>query len=64
MAQEGKAYRKKKATEYKALYPLSIADAWLAAYAAEQHAVLLHKDAEFKHLPQTQQWLPPKATKC
>jgi len=36
VAQEGKAYRKKKATEYKALYPLSIADAWLAACAAEQ----------------------------
>jgi predicted nucleic acid-binding protein len=52
-----------KAAEYKALYPLSIADAWIAACAFEQGAVLLHKDPEFKVLPVTQELLPLKATK-
>ncbi len=52
-----------KAAQYKALYPLSMADAWIAACAAEQGAVLLHKDPEFKPLPVAQEWLPLKATK-
>ena len=52
-----------KAAEYKALYPLSIADAWIAACAAIQGAVLLHKDPEFKPLPVLQEFLPLKAKK-
>ena len=52
-----------KSAEYKALYPLSIADAWIAACAAEQGAVLLHKDPEFKPLPVLQEFLPLKAKK-
>ena len=52
-----------KSAEYKAMYPLSIADAWIAACAAEQGAVLLHKDPEFKPLPVTQELLPIKAKK-
>jgi predicted nucleic acid-binding protein len=50
-----------KSAEYKALHPLSIADAWIAACAAEQGAVLLHKDPEFKRLPVMQELLPLKA---
>jgi predicted nucleic acid-binding protein len=49
--------------EYKAMYPLSIADAWIAACATEQGAVLLHKDPEFKHLPVLQELLPLKSKK-
>ena len=52
-----------KAAEYKAVYPLSIADAWIAACASELGAVLLHKDPEFKHLPVAQEWLPLKVKK-
>lgn len=52
-----------KAAEYKAMYPLSIADAWIAACAAEQGAVLLHKDPEFKPLPVAQELLPLKVKK-
>lgn len=52
-----------KAAEYKAMYPLSIADAWIAACASEQGAVLLHKDPEFKPLPVTQELLPLKVKK-
>jgi predicted nucleic acid-binding protein len=52
-----------KAAEYKAMYPLSIADAWIAACAAEQGAVLLHKGPEFKPLPVTQELLALKAKK-
>ena len=52
-----------KSAEYKALYPLSIADAWIAACAAEQGAVLLHKDPEFKPLPVLQEFLPLKSRK-
>lgn len=50
-----------KAAEYKAMYPLSLADAWIAACASEQGAVLLHKDPEFKPLPVAQELLPLKA---
>ena len=52
-----------KAAEYKAMYPLSIADAWIAACASEQGAVLLHKDPEFNRLPLAQELLPLKAKK-
>ena len=52
-----------KAAEYKALYPLSIADAWIAACASEQGAVLLHTDPEFKPLPVVQELLPFKVGK-
>lgn len=52
-----------KAAEYKAHYPLSVADAWIAACASEQGAVLLHKDPEFKPLPVTQELLPLKNRK-
>jgi predicted nucleic acid-binding protein len=47
-----------KSAEFKALFPLSMADAWIAACAAEQGAVLLHKDPEFKPLPVLQELLP------
>ena len=52
-----------KAAEFKALYPLSIADAWIAACASEQGAVLLHKDPEFKPLSIAQELLPLKVGK-
>mgnify|MGYP001323119675 FL=1 len=52
-----------RSAEYKAMYPLSIAGAWIAACAAEQGAVLLHKDPEFKPLPIMQELLPLKAKK-
>ena len=50
-----------KAAEYKATYPLSIGDAWIAACASEHGAVLLHKDPEFKPVPVAQEFLPLKA---
>jgi hypothetical protein len=50
-----------KSAEFKALFPLSMADAWIAACAAEQGAVLLHKDPEFKPLPVLQELLPLKS---
>ena len=49
-----------KAAELKALYPLSLADAWIAACALEQGAVLMHKDPEFNALPVPQEVLPLK----
>jgi len=52
-----------RSAEYKAMYPLSIAGAWIAACAAEQGAVLLHKDPEFKPLPVMQELLPLNAKK-
>ncbi len=52
-----------KAAEFKALYALSLADAWIAACADEQDATLLHKDPEFKPLAIVQEFLPLKATK-
>ena len=48
------------AAELKALYPLSLADAWIAACAREQGAVLMHKDPEFHILPIEQEALPLK----
>ena len=52
-----------KAAEFKALHSLSLADAWIAACAAEQGATLLHKDPEFKPLTVAQEFLPMKAAK-
>ena len=52
-----------KAAEFKALHSLSLADAWIAACAAEQGATLLHKDPEFKPVAVVQELLPIKATK-
>ena len=52
-----------KAAEFKALHSLSLADAWIAACAAEQGATLLHKDPEFKPLAVVQELLPMQATK-
>jgi predicted nucleic acid-binding protein len=51
-----------KAAEFKALYSLSLADAWIAACAAEQGATLLHKDPEFAPLDIAQELLPLKPT--
>ena len=52
-----------RSAEFKAMHPLSIADAWIAACAAEQGAVLLHKDPVFKPLPVMQELLPLKTKK-
>ena len=47
-----------KAAEFKALHPLSLADAWIAACAALAHATLVHKDPEFSPLALAQELLP------
>jgi predicted nucleic acid-binding protein len=52
-----------KSAQIKASYALSLADAWVAACAQEQGAVLLHKDPEFKALPIEQEVLPLKKLK-
>ena len=44
-----------RAAAVKAQFPLSMADAWIAAAALEQQAVLVHKDPEFKCLRDLQQ---------
>jgi predicted nucleic acid-binding protein len=49
-----------KAAQFKALHSLSLADAWIAACAAETGAILLHKDPEFKALSVAQELLPFK----
>ncbi|MBI5660511.1 MAG: PIN domain-containing protein [Nitrosomonadales bacterium] len=49
------------AAELKALYPLSLADAWIAACARMHGAVLMHKDPELNALPIEQEALPLKA---
>jgi predicted nucleic acid-binding protein len=49
-----------RAAELKALYPLSLADAWIAACALEHGAVLMHKDPEFHALAVDQESLPLK----
>ena len=42
----------------KACHPLSVADAWIAAAALQQGAVLVHKDPEFPPVALiTQEWL-------
>lgn len=52
-----------RAAELKATYPLSLADAWIAACAIERGAVLMHKDPEFRPLPVEQEVLPLKHKK-
>lgn len=52
-----------RSAEFKAMHPLSIADAWIAACAAEQGATLLHKDPAFQALALAQELLPLKARK-
>lgn len=52
-----------KAAEFKVLHSLLLADAWIAACAAEQGATLLHKDPEFEPLEIAQELLPLKVTK-
>jgi predicted nucleic acid-binding protein len=49
-----------KAAEIKACHPLSLADAWIAATALLQGAVLVHKDPDFKALACQQLVLPYK----
>ena len=49
-----------KAADYKAHFPLSMTDAWIAACASENGAALLHKDPEFALLPVAQELLPLK----
>ena len=40
-----------RAASLKAIHPLSLADAWIAASALELGATLVHKDPEFENLP-------------
>ena len=49
-----------KAAEIKATQQLSLADAWIAASAIQQKAVLVHKDPEFARLECPQLVLPYK----
>ncbi len=51
-----------RASALKATYPLSVADAWIAACALEEQAVLLHKDPELKAVPVEQEVLPLKVS--
>ncbi|MDP2833799.1 MAG: PIN domain-containing protein [Pseudomonadota bacterium] len=51
----------KRAAEIKASHALSLADAWIAASALEEQAVLIHKDPEFTPIPVEQEPLPFKA---
>ncbi len=44
----------------KAQYPLSLADAWIAASAIQENATLVHKDPEFSSLECPQLQLPYK----
>lgn len=53
-----------KAAEVKATYPLSIADAWIAACALMDDATLIHKDPEFVALQVKQELLPLKPIKA
>ncbi len=50
-----------RAAQFKAIHALSLADAWIAACAAEMGATLLHKDPEFVPLDIEQEHLPFKA---
>ncbi len=49
-----------RAAAIKARNPLSLADAWIAAAAFEQDAILVHKDPEFSVLDLQQEVLPYK----
>lgn len=53
----------KAAASIKARYPLSVADAWIAAAAQISHATLVHKDPEFSAVEIAQEILPLKAKK-
>ncbi len=48
------------AAKIKATYPLSLADAWIAATAIQKNAVLVHKDPEFEKVKVAQLKLPYK----
>ncbi len=50
--------------EMKALYPLSVADAWIAACARMTGAILVHKDPEYRPLPLEQEALPLKVKRA
>jgi predicted nucleic acid-binding protein len=50
-----------RAGEFKALHPVSVADAWIAACADLHGAILVHKDPEFRAVPIRQEFLPFKA---
>ncbi len=50
----------KAAAAVKARYPLSVADAWIAAAAELSHATLVHKDPEFAAIEVAQELLPLK----
>jgi len=50
------------AAELKTGNSLSVADAWIAAAAMTQDAILVHKDPEFASLPLPQAPLPFKST--
>ena len=52
-----------KAAQFTALFPLSIADAWVAACASEHSAVLMPKDPQFNVLAISQEPLPLKRKK-
>jgi predicted nucleic acid-binding protein len=48
-----------RAGEIKALFPVSLADAWIAAAALELDAVLVHKDPEFERIDGLRQEMLP-----
>jgi len=48
-----------RAAEIKARFPVSMADAWIAAAALELDAVLVHKDPEFERVDGLQQEVLP-----
>ena len=48
------------AAELKARFAISVVDAWIAAAAMGQGAILVHKDPEFNALAIEQEWLPLK----
>ncbi|MBS0609611.1 MAG: PIN domain-containing protein [Proteobacteria bacterium] len=52
------------AAQIKAQFPLSLADAWIAACASLAQATLVHKDPEFSALPLVQELLPLKPIKA
>lgn len=54
----------KAAAVIKAKYPLSVADAWIAATAELSRATLVHKDPEFGAVPLVQEMLPLKVAKA
>ena len=52
-----------KAAEVKATCPLSVADAWIAACALLEGAIMIHKDPEFEAIAVKQEVLPLKSGK-